>query len=922
VADELLSTKLNAPPARKSLVARPRLTKKLNAGLERKLTLVSAPAGFGKTTLLAHWVQQTDIPTAWVSLDETDNELFRFLSYFVEALITLEPNFGGNLLARLKSAQQPTLEPILTSLLNEISGLAGQHVQVLDDVHLISDPRIHSALAQILDQVPENFHLFVITRTDPPLPLSRMRAANQLIEVRADDLRFKPQEAASFFNEVMGLGLSPADVSTLERRTEGWAVGLQLAALTLQGHEDAPSFIRKFAGHDRFIVDYLGEEVLERQSQEVQEFLLRTSILKRLTGALCDVVVGTGDGQAMLEALEEANLFVFPLDNSRRWYRYHPLFADFLTNRLENIHAELIPVLHHSAAEWLETADLKEEALEHAFAGGDFKKAAILIEDLASRLSIAGPGTVIDWYEKLPEDLAHSRPLLSLSYAMALVSVGRLDAVEPQLMLVERWFDLHSEDRQAPSAPTPEAMPFETVVMDDISPEQIDSYRGKADAIRSVVACYRGIVPEAVELSYQALELLPESDHYWRGVLAINIALNLSGTYGSQSDVMKAVRVLAETTESSVAGGDYQAALFTGSRLAYMQVLQGRLTEASETYREAIQLASEFDERGMLAATGLAYVGLGGLLYERNRLEKATKCFLDGVRVGEQGGDPDVAVEAYQGLARVEIALGDLKSASDWDKKAQHLAQGVDIAWIDAQIAARQALLQMARGDRDAAAEWAMDRAKGVGDELGFKRESEHLTLARVLIGLTKNGQALEILEWLLKVSDAAGLTGIWIESLALKSEALDALDQRNRAMLSLEQALNSAEPEGYVRTFIDSGEPMMALLNEAVRRRITPGYAAQLLEAAGDQIHLDGARSTPSASTGGDGQPLEDALSGRELEVLRLISAGLPNREIAEELVITEGTVKAHAHRIYSKLSVHNRTEAVARARDLNLLS
>ena len=299
MSNELVATKLHAPPARENLVLRPRLRQKLSAGLARKLTLVSAPAGFGKTTLVAHWIQQLDIPTAWISLDETDNELFRFLSYFVAALRTLEPGFGEGLMEQLDSAQPPTLEPILNSLINEISALKGDHVLVLDDVHHISDDQIHSALARILDQLPEHFHLIAITRTDPPLPLSRWRAGDQLNEIRADDLRFNPQEAASFLNEIMGLGLPPADVSTLERRTEGWIVGLQLAALTLQGRQDTRSFIREFAGHDRFIVDYLGEEVLQRQSQQTQDFLLRTSILRRLTGPLCEAVTGRDDGQAM-----------------------------------------------------------------------------------------------------------------------------------------------------------------------------------------------------------------------------------------------------------------------------------------------------------------------------------------------------------------------------------------------------------------------------------------------------------------------------------------------------------------------------------------------------------------------------------------------------------------------------------------------
>lgn len=578
--------------------------------------------------------------------------------------------------------------------------------------------------------------------------------------------------------------------------------------------------------------------------------------------------------------------------------------------------------MHRDASEWLTSADLKEEALDHALSGGDFNGAAILIEELASRLAIAGPAKVIAWYETIPEGLAQSRPQLTLSYAMALVSVSRLDAVEPPLTVVERWVDLRSGGPQVASESTSIDVPAESTLPRNRSPEEMESYRGQAKAIRSVVACYRGMVPEAVELSQQALEHLPDDDYYWRGVLAINIALNLSGTYRSQGDVTRAVRVLADTTESSRIGGDFQAALFTGSRLAYMQVLQGQLSSASETYHQAIRLASKFDRRGVLAATGLAYVGLGGMFYERNRLAEAAKRFRAGAGVGEQGGDPDVAVEAYLGLGSVDLASGDLKLASGWGLKAQQIAQGTDISWIDAQVAAFQAELRLAQGNTDAAAKWALDRAADIGNELGFKRETEFLSLARVLIGLAKHDVALALLEWLMQVSLEAGLTGIWIQCLALRSLALDATGQRNRAMLSLEQALTSAETEGYVRTFIDGGEPMTILLHEAVRRRITPEYSSQLLEAAGDTAHLGPERQSPSERSGGYASHLEDPLSDRELQVLHLISSGLPNRQIAQELVITEGTVKAHAHSIYSKLAVHNRTEAVARARELDLLN
>ena len=932
----LLTTKLHIPLPHPNLIPRLHLIQRLNASLARKLFLISAPAGFGKTALLGQWIRQSEMPVAWVSLDESDNDLRRFLFYVITALQMAYAGIGEAALTMLQSpgitsAVTPHVESLLTTLINEIvTTPEGDHDEsdqegrayalVLDDYHTIGAQPIHDALTFLLEHMPEKMHLVLASRTDPPLPLARLRARGQLTELHAPDLRFTPDQASAFLNQVMELGLSAEDVAALEMRTEGWIAGLQLAALSMKGHEDISGFIKSFTGEHHYILDYLAEEVLQRQSEHVQSFLLKTSILDRLNGPLCEAVTGHGiTGQMTLERLESANLFIVPLDDRRRWYRYHQLFADFLRDRLRQTYRDQVPALHRRASEWHEAEGLMDGAIGHALEAEDFERAARLVERLASTGAIISePTRILGWLETLPLELVRSRPGLCISYAMALVEVGQLDVVEPHLQAAERAIEAEAGEPIAPVIKSAAGLPdIGTGEGTHIENGRIETYLGQLAAIRSIVACYSGDPSSAVELSRQALEHLPEDNLFWRGGMAINIALNLAGAYRSSTDVIEATQALAQAAEVSRAAGDLHTTLFTRSKLADLQKAQGRLHQAAETYRQSFQLTT--DQRGWrLPAAGRVYAGMGALLYEWNDIDAARQHLLESIELGKRGGDPEILVEGYVTLARVNQARGDMDGAVRIVQKAEQLARTSDIAWMAGQVGACQARLWMAQGNTAAAARWAKESGPNVGVELGYKREDEYTTLARVRIAENRPDQALEMLAWLLGVTDGAGLTGMVIETLALQALALQAKGDRAQANTVLERALSLTEPEGYIRVFVDEGAPMFTLLRQAASRGIAWDYVGKLLGAfEPSPIFM----TSPPRETASGVQPLLELLSERELEVLRLIAVGASNREIAQDLFVTVGTVKKHINNMFGKLDVHSRTRAVARARELNLL-
>ena len=913
LGDPLLSTKLYVPPVLPNLVARRRLTERLNEGTKGKLTLISAQAGFGKTTLLGEWIPKSALPVVWVSLDEGDNDTARFLAYFVAALENLRDGVDENVLAPLRSPQPPPIKSVLTALINEIAAFPNDFALVLDDYHVIEAQPVHDALAFLLDYLPPQMHLVIASRTDPPLPLARLLARGHLTKLSVADLRFTPDEVAGFLNEAMGLDLSAGDISALEERTEGWIAGLQLAALSMQGREDIPGFIAAFAGSHRYVLDYLAEEVLRKQPEGVQNFLLQTAVLDRLSGPLCDAVTGRGDGQAMLEKLERANLFLIPLDDERRWFRYHHLFSEFLYKNLHQTRSELVPELHRRAREWFEREGTAAEAVSHALAAGDSERAANLVERIARVTLRRGELSKLRrWLEALPEDLVCARPRLCLFHAWCFLAIGQLDNVEPCLVRAERALEAGGDDN-------PIVASKEDYSRRSDGGEDSREVLGEATTIRAAVAGLRGEPSRAIDLAHRASELLTEGNQFLRAI----IAASLGFAYRSRSEVAAASQAFAECAVFSRSVGATYVALLAFKNLAELRMVQGQLQAAADVCRRALEFAAE--RGGRLPASSAAHVGMGELLREWNELHTATHHLKKGVELGERGGNVDVVIDGYVTLARIQQALGNGDGATGMLQRAKRLAEKHDMATYVDLINAWQARLWVAQGERWSAARWSEERGLSIEDELRYPREFEHITLVRVLIAQDEHDEALELLERLLAAAEAGERGGRVVEILALQALALWARNDTPEALDALRRALALAEPEGYVRTFADEGAPMGVLLKQLLKtqktgspgpgRGVSPGYAGKLLAALSQ-----GAAPAAGAGVHGITGPLVELLSEREIEVLRLLISGISNREIAAELFVSLDTVKSHLKHIYGKLGVRGRAQAVARAKELDL--
>src|SRR5829696_7724781 len=609
----ILATKLYIPSPRPNAVPRTRLIACLNAGLHGKLTLIAAPAGFGKTTLVSAWIAACDQKVAWLSLDEGDSDPTRFLIYFIAALRTIAPTIGEGLLAVLQSPQPPPAESVLTALLNDITSIPDHFVLVLDDYHLIDAQPVDQTLTFLLDHLPPQMHLVIATRADPQLPLARLRARDQMTELRAADLRFTPAEVGAFLTEVMGLSLSAAHIAALEVRTEGWIAGLQLAALSMQGHHDVSAFIRAFAGDNRYIVDYLVEEVLQRQPERIRSFLLQTSILDRLSGPLCDAVTGQENGRGMLEALKRGNFFVVPLDDKRHWYRYHHLFAEVLQAHLMAEQPDLVATLHRRASEWYEHNGSAADAIRHALAAEDFERAADLIEPAVPAMRRSRrEATLLGWLRALPDELVRFRPVLSVGYASALLSSGELEGVEARLRDAERWLDTTADMRERPKASS-----AEMVVVDE---EEFRRLPGTIAVARSAHALALGNAPESATYARRALDLAPEDDHLTRGGAAGLLGL-ASWTSG---DLETAHRRWHTYSALVLRAGNISDAISGAIARADMRIAQGRLHDAMGIYEHALRLATE-QGAPVMRGTADMHVGMSELLRERNDLEAAAR---------------------------------------------------------------------------------------------------------------------------------------------------------------------------------------------------------------------------------------------------------------------------------------------------------
>jgi LuxR family maltose regulon positive regulatory protein len=910
----LLSTKLYIPPVRPDLVSRPRLIERLNEGLDRKLTLISAPAGFGKTTLLSEWVAGMDRPVAWVSLDKGDDELTRFWAYLITALQRVQPDTGQTALSALRSRQPPLMEPLLTGLINEIATTSPPFVLILDDVHVIANQQIHDGLTFLLDNLPPQMYLVLSSRSDPPWPFARLRARGEMTELRASDLRFSEGEAAAFLNHVMKLGLSAEDVAALEARTEGWIVGLQMAALSMRGRKDGSAFIAALTGTHRFILDYLVEEVLDQQSPAVQEFLLQTSILERLTAPLCDAVTDGQDSQAILIQVEQANLFLVPLDDERRWYRYHRLFVDLLRSRLERTHTDQVPVLHRRASEWYGDNRLIPEAVKHALAAGDVERTARLVEGNALAMVDHGElTTLLGWLAALPEDVVRSRPWLCIAHAWALAFAGRLDAVEP--LLEDAQKALPTVPRSGLDEPR-EGPPSV------LSEGEVQRIAGHVAAIRAYVAALGGDMAHAAALCRLALVHLPEEDSTTRGFAAglLSTTLRWSG------DLVAATQAAAEAVAAAGATGDSIAALGALTTAAALQSAQGQLHKALATCRDVLALADQSLRQGgqPLPVAGEAHVLISTVLRERNELQAALRHARQALELYERWGWAEGLAFGYRTLASALQAIGDVDGAREATQKARQAARDIS-PWFDAHMAAMEAKIRLALGDVAAASRWMQQSGLRADGELHFRHLSTYVTLARVLIAQGGLDEASELLARLLAMTEAAAASTTLIQILVLQAIILQAQGEMEEAVTVLERALTLAEPEGYVRTFIEEGAPMGMLLRQAQARGIQSNCVRKLLAAleaeTQDQRPLHLTKTAPPSLVHRPSSPLVEPLTERELEVLRLLPTRLSSTEIAEQLYVSVHTVRSHIKSIYAKLNVHRRIDAIQRAKDLGML-
>ena len=913
----ILATKLYLPPPRARVVLRPHLIQRLDEGLQHKLSLISAPAGFGKTTLVSEWIAGSERPTAWLSLDEGDNDPTRFLVYFIIALQTIAPNIGKGALGLLQSPQPPPTESLLIALLNEITTVEDGFILVLDDYHVIDAKPVDYALTFLLEHLPPQMHLVITTREDPQLPLARLRARGQLTELRAADLRFTPSEAAEFLKGVMGLDISEKDIALLDTRTEGWIAGLQLAALSMQGRKDSAAFIQAFTGSHRFVLDYLVEEVLQRQPEQMRSFLLHTAVLDRLSASLCDAVTDTGDSKGVLESLERHNLFVVPLDDERHWYRYHHLFADVLQARLMEEQPKQVAELHRRASAWYEHSGLPSAAIHHAFAAEDFARAGGLVElEALALLMSRQEDTFLSWLKALPDELLKTRPVLSVYYALALVSID-LGAAEARLRDAERLLDGMSG---------PEAPSAQMVVVDEAG---FRSLPGIVAITRAYHAGALGDVPGSVTHARRALDLLPEGDHMWRGAAAALLGL----AQWSGGDLEAAYRTFANSAASLRLAGDLTQDISGAFILANIRTAQGRLREAERIYEQALKLVPEGE--AVPPPTADLYVGLSELRREQGDLEAALRYLLKSKELDRRGWIPENRHRWYVAMARIKESQGDLGGALELLDEAERQYNRSPDPHVRP-IAALKARVWLRQGSLTEATAWARDVGLSSGDDLSYLREFEHLTLARVLIARYKRDrvdgaihEARHLLERLLNAAEEGGRTGSAVESLVLQTLAHQVQGDVRSALELLGRALALAEPEGYVRIFVDEGSSVAELLKKAIGQAKTPHmkrYGRRLLatlkEQAGAQS-LGSAQeeSSPSARSSVTAEHLVEPLSQRELQILRLIAQGLSNREIGARLFRSLDTVKGHNRMMFGKLQVKSRTEAVARARELGLL-
>lgn len=890
---ELLSTKLTPPRLRASIVSRERLLARLNEGLERKLTLLSAPPGSGKTTLASEWLAARTEPVAWVSLDKGDDDPIRFWRYVLTACRAFDPALGRSALVALRASQQPVFEPVLTPFINEMAQLPHRCILVLDDYHVITLRQVHDTLTFLLDHFPATLHLVLMTRSEPPLPLARLRARDELSEFNAADLRFSLDEIQAFFQQTLRLPLSTEAIARLEARTEGWAAGLRLVALALEGRQkptETEQFLATLAGEHRHILEYLTGEVLANQPESLQVFLLQTSVLSRLTASLCDAVTDRDDSASVLERLVRANLFLIPLggEGDQTWYRYHTLFAEAMLHVARQRFGESgLQTLYDKAARWHAAQGFLAEAIEASIDARDFGRAATLVEQAVNVRSFSEPQTLRRWAEKLPQEMLHDHPILCLNYAMAL---------------------LFTSDRYAPATATLVETPLQAAEAAWRKTE--DEHRlGQVFAFRSMVAMWQGDWIRSFAWAKEALALLPEHEVYWRGIslLIASIQDMLAGKIDSVQRMALEARALCEAAQN-IHGVSGVTLLLAGTFAA-----QTELDQAEALYRQVLDEAGDAEE--LLDDRGFAQLGLGTIAFERNDLAPAEQHAAQALEIAQRRPEQDVQVHASLLMARIQHARGQMAQAQETLRVLA--ARTHQAVWLR-EVQAWQARFSLDAGDLAAAQRWQATFAQHTDGVPKTQQEQEALILARMLIAEGESEAALKLLERWRRDAHAHARTRSELEIRCLQALAHAAQMDTQRALKTLVRALTLAQPSGLRRVFLDEGQPMALLLQAVIpdlKKRPLATYATLLLKAFASTRSIQ-MLSAPTVSS-----LLLEPLSPQEQRVLRLLAAGLSNPEIARELVVSTNTIKTQIKSIYRKLNVNTREEAREAARQLKLL-
>jgi LuxR family maltose regulon positive regulatory protein len=897
MTDVILRTKLNTPLLWREFVSRPRLTNVLNEGLEQRLILVTAPAGYGKSTLLSEWTRQINLPVAWLTLDEGDNDPTRFLAYIIAALQTIYKQFAAPALEGLRSSPPPSIESTLTQLINELSLIGEPIVLILDDYQAIEFQPIHDAVSYLIEHSPPQLRVVIVSRIDPPLPFARWRGRGQLSELREVDLRFTSRESTDFFTQAMGLNLEKNELEVLASQTEGWVAGLQLAAISIKNSTDRSAFIAEFSGSHEFIVDYLTDEVLGKTPKELRDFLLQTSILKQLSAELCDQVTGGQNGTRSLEQLRENHLFLLPLDTERHWFRYHPLFADLLQKRLMEEQTDKIPTLHQRASQWFVSNDDPEQAIYHALQAEDYEGALEIIERIAERTLIRSEFTLfLRWLDVIPAKMIQTRPRMLIFGATAsLFSAG---------------------DSETVSAMLDEAL----------KADQDQEFAGEISALRAIIATLKGDVEESIERSLNAMETLPESNIFLRSLVIGNLSL----AYISTGDIENAADLFSQAAQAAERAGNYMAAVMALRRLAEMALLSGDLHRAWDICERGLTVAV-YPDGEPLPVAGVLMAVQGDILRERNQLPEAQILMEAGIELVLRWSELG-AVELYLYLARVNRSLGDAEGAQKAiDTARQISARNESSRMAPVIVNLFQARLWLQLGHLAEVEKWEREyqpfgtylEAQGYNPKYHHHLlEIEGILFARLRLAQGEWAESVEILEPFHQAAIELKRTGKVIEILMLKAIASLKMRENDSAIELLGEALGIAETQGYMRIFIDEGEPMrelLTLLFEDVRKRetsssasVSPKYLNQLLASLTAE-----STAVKTREPAGITAPLSD----RELEILRFLPTSLTSTEIAQELYISPNTVRFHIKNIYSKLGVHQRTEAVERARDLGLI-